>query len=71
MSKHIVCVTDNLAVSEALDELDWWLVFVWQKCAVEFEIKAFCSENQDEKVDKQWGFFIDIYLYILPMMLYL
>uniref|UniRef100_A0A8C6KN25 S-arrestin n=1 Tax=Nothobranchius furzeri TaxID=105023 RepID=A0A8C6KN25_NOTFU len=24
-----------------------------KKCAVEFEVKAFCGENQDEKIDKQ------------------
>uniref|UniRef100_A0A3B3VR20 S-arrestin n=1 Tax=Poecilia latipinna TaxID=48699 RepID=A0A3B3VR20_9TELE len=26
---------------------------VGKKCAVEFEVKAFCGENQDEKIDKQ------------------
>uniref|UniRef100_A0A8C2WXT8 S-arrestin n=1 Tax=Cyclopterus lumpus TaxID=8103 RepID=A0A8C2WXT8_CYCLU len=26
---------------------------VGKKCAVEFEVKAFCAENQDEKMDKQ------------------
>ncbi|XP_042270108.1 S-arrestin-like [Thunnus thynnus] len=26
---------------------------VGKKCAVEFEVKAFCAENQDEKIDKQ------------------
>ncbi|KAM4627687.1 S-arrestin-like [Polymixia lowei] len=26
---------------------------VGKKCAVEFEVKAFCSEHQDEKIDKQ------------------
>ncbi len=28
-------------------------VFV-QRCAVEFEVKAFCAENQDEKAQKRW-----------------
>lgn len=57
---------DNLAVSDASDteENDWQHVFVHQKCAVEFEIKAFCSENQDDKVDKLWDF-----LKSLPIML--
>ncbi|GLD68614.1 S-arrestin-like isoform X1, partial [Lates japonicus] len=26
---------------------------VGKKCAVEFEVKAFCGEHQDEKIDKQ------------------
>ncbi|XP_029922425.1 S-arrestin-like [Myripristis murdjan] len=26
---------------------------VGKKCAVEFEVKAFCAENQDEKIEKQ------------------
>ncbi|XP_078100706.1 S-arrestin-like isoform X2 [Sander vitreus] len=26
---------------------------VGKKCAVEFEVKAFCGENQDDKIDKQ------------------
>ncbi|XP_036944232.1 S-arrestin-like isoform X2 [Acanthopagrus latus] len=26
---------------------------VGKKCAVEFEVKAFCGDNQDEKIDKQ------------------
>ncbi|XP_022594189.1 S-arrestin-like [Seriola dumerili] len=26
---------------------------VGKKCAVEFEVKAFCGENQDEKIDKE------------------
>ncbi|KAM7398759.1 hypothetical protein PAMP_018074 [Pampus punctatissimus] len=26
---------------------------VGKKCAVEFEVKAFCAENRDEKIDKQ------------------
>ncbi|XP_075906121.1 S-arrestin b [Nelusetta ayraudi] len=41
---------DNLPCSVALQPAP---NDVGKKCAVEFEVKAFCSENQDEKVDKQ------------------
>uniref|UniRef100_A0A671TJS1 S-arrestin n=1 Tax=Sparus aurata TaxID=8175 RepID=A0A671TJS1_SPAAU len=30
---------------------------VGKKCAVEFEVKAFCGENQDDKIDKQSTFY--------------
>lgn len=55
----IICVISkkDTEFSQIKRLVGWSLVFVWQKCAVEFEVKAFCSENQDEKVDKQWDYF--------------
>ncbi|XP_039985902.1 S-arrestin-like isoform X1 [Xiphias gladius] len=41
---------DNLPCSVALQPGP---TDVGKKCAVEFEVKAFCGENQDEKIDKQ------------------
>uniref|UniRef100_A0A3B4HAY3 S-arrestin n=1 Tax=Pundamilia nyererei TaxID=303518 RepID=A0A3B4HAY3_9CICH len=41
---------DNLPCSITLQP---GLSDVGKKCAVEFEVKAFCGENQDEKIDKQ------------------